>query len=271
MSNAEQSIRNLSQVSYKPTDWDDQSWEVVGRFEDSKEFVPAEFKVLPASDVTIDPMFADYGGLPPKSERRWHKAEYHVNDASQMRSREERREQEEQQQREQLEQVVEAARAQAFAEGLEQGRRESAQAHDAKLAELRQKIQTVLQDFQRQNVEMVQRVEQQAVGLSLDISKKIIAEAVEINPEYVFNVISEALKQCGTAIIRRVRVSPEDLEFLNLVGIEKHVKDFDGTWHFESDPSVRAGCVVDTSAGEVDFQLDKAWERVREKIIKVMR
>ena len=38
-------------------------------------------------------------------------------------------------------------------------------------------------------------------------------------------------------------------------------------WTFEPDESIHIGCVVVTAAGEVDFNLDKAWERIRKQAL----
>jgi flagellar biosynthesis/type III secretory pathway protein FliH len=114
----------------------------------------------------------------------------------------------------------------------------------------------------------LQALEASAVKLAVEIGEKIVGHAVEINPEYITNIVRQALGKAGGAAIKTVRVSPQDLEFIQVVGVAKQLKEFDGTWAFEADDTIRAGCVVSTSAGEVDFQIDKAWERMRDAVLK---
>ena len=114
-------------------------------------------------------------------------------------------------------------------------------------------------------------MERQAVELALQVARKIIEQAVEINPEYIIPIIREAITSSGSAIIRKVRISPQDMEFVEYAGLRKQLKEFDGSWDFEADESIRSGCIVETSASQIDYQLDKAWERVRDQVVKVIR
>lgn len=262
--------KDLSQGTYTPTPYEDQAWEVVGEFSDSNEFLPEEFQVVSTHSHAIDPMFADYGGLPPPSLRRWH-----VPEAQQMAMNPEHRHEPTQVEEEDHLRVraeeLELIRAEAREEGRISALAEAVENQTAQLENLRTQLARVLQDLESQFAQQLGLVEKQAIELAVQISRKIIVDAVELNPEYIVPLIKEAIEQSGTARITRVRVSPEDLEFISLVGIEKHVKNSEDTWRFEADPSIKSGCVLDSSAGEIDYQLDKAWERLRDQILKVKR
>ena len=114
-------------------------------------------------------------------------------------------------------------------------------------------------------------IERHAVELAVDMARNIIEGAVEINPEYIIPIIREAIQMAGGATIERVRVSPEDMEFIEVIGVAKRLKEHDGSWNFEADPEIKSGCVVDTSAGQVDYQLDQAWARARDEVLKLTR
>lgn len=256
---------DLNQASYRATPWEDQRWEIVGEFKGDERFLPAEFEVLPTTAQAADPMFADYGGLPPHSEKRWHLP---VGLSTAKNPFKERTEEEEENDPrikihpDELEKKLAAARDEGRVEALT-----AAISHQqSNLERLQGQINNVLSDMDAQMKERAILLERQALALALEISKKLIHDAVEINPEYILPVISEAIGKVGTATVRSVRVSPEDMEFINIIGIEKQLKEFDGTWTFQADPSIKSGCVVDTSAGEVDFQLEAAWDRIRDKI-----
>ena len=59
----------LSQITYKGTPYEDCSWELVGEFHNQNSFEPSSFAVLDGRTMIADPMFADYGGVPPAGDR----------------------------------------------------------------------------------------------------------------------------------------------------------------------------------------------------------
>jgi flagellar assembly protein FliH len=132
-------------------------------------------------------------------------------------------------------------------------------------------IEIVLKDLIQQSERTLQELESDAVKFSLEIAKKLVGQAVEINPEYIIEIVREALSKVGSALIERVRVSPQDFEFIEIFGVRKMLDDSDQSWNFESDETVRSGCVVDTSAGEIDYQLEEAWQRIAEQVMRVVK
>jgi flagellar assembly protein FliH len=264
-------INPNGQASYSPTAYADEHWEIVGEFHEEQFFIPDQFQVVGASSLTTDPMFANYGGLPESSDTRLHapidaqgkqKSEVRYRGLEKAATEEDNRIKLTQQE---LEQKLEAAKQEGKFEALE----ESVLRHQEQLEKLQTQINIILQDMDKQVSEKVATIENQALNLALEISRLLVRGAVEINPEYILPLISEAIDKVGTASIKRVRISPEDMEFINIVGVEKQLKEFDGSWVFEADGTIRSGCIVDTSAGEIDFQLEPAWERVKDKIIRV--
>ncbi|MCB0339351.1 MAG: hypothetical protein KDD53_07090, partial [Bdellovibrionales bacterium] len=132
------------------------------------------------------------------------------------------------------------------------------------------RISEVFEDLSKQLSEKLAVIEQQAVQLAIEVSRKIVDTTVEIQPEYLIEVIREGLKHTGAATISKIRVSPQDMEFINVIGISKQFKEHDGSWSFEADDSIRSGCVIETSAGEIDYRLDEAWKRVQDSVLKVI-
>lgn len=260
---------HITQLTYRTEKYSDTTWEIVGERAEDLGFVPMEFPAISQAQVTVDPMFADYGGLQNSDqERRWHMPEgVRGNPISDREAKEAL-----------LEEVAKAKELEIekrIAEAEERGRasamEEFTTTQNEKLAHIEQRMTSILQDLAKQLAHNITIIEKDALDLTLTISEKLIGYAVEINPEYVSEIIKEALRHSGSAKILKVRVSQEDMEFINVVGISKTIKDFDGTWNFEGDPTIRAGCVVETSAGQIDYQLDKAWERIRDSVLGVTK
>lgn len=261
----------ISQASYNGTPYEDASWEVVGDFKHQEEFLPLEVAVMSVAVKPFDPMFANYGGLSTEPiTSRWHLPEgvsaqqsrqAHAKDDPAIAENEVRLAAEE----------LERIRSEADAAGFERGIRETQASMQTALSQREARLARVLTDLNAQLKEQLSLVERQAIELALNISRKVISFAVEINPEYIAQIINDAIAQSGAAAVRRIRVSPEDMEFIDVVGIEKQLENFNPAWKFEADATIKTGCVVETSAGEIDYQLDAAWERIRENIVKVTR
>lgn len=265
----QQKSSDLNQLSYKPTEYADSTYEVVGTYEEEYHFLPLEMPVLDES-IPVDGMFADYGGGGTVSEdkTRWHLPKNVAYKSEAKRKEEEKAtivkrtpltDKE-------IEQIKEAA----YAEGRESSLAEAATMATEKMAVLEGKMTEIFTDLEKQLNEHIVQVQKQTVQLALAISSRIVSSAVEVNPEYIEQIVAEALAHAGSAQVSKVRVSTQDLEFIDVIGVRKKIKQFDGSWEFEADPAIKAGCVVETSAGEIDFDLDKAWERIRDNVVKVI-
>ena len=258
---------NLTQESFQETQYADASWEVVGDAPGEETFIPLEIDRLEGHARMIDPMFADYGGIETaEGSQRWHLPEGEavgikstpeaVEDDNSLRM---------------TEQEIEAIKKEAYEEGHKAAMEGEIAQNAERMSSMETRLTQLIKDMDVQTKEHRENLEKRSVEFSLDVANKLIQSAVEINPEYIIPIIKEAITHSGAASIKKVRVSPEDMEFIQLIGLEKHLKEFDGTWAFESDTTIKAGCVIESSAGEVDYQLDAAWERIKESVVKVIR
>jgi len=263
----ESQVRKVSQREYSGTAYEDQSWEIVGELAEHNEFVPMEINIIPRKRQAIDPMFQDFGGLSGGDEKkRMHlptevakafgsKAKVEDKDLGKLKL---------------LPEELEALKRQAFEEGVQAGMGRGEEEANTKLQVMQKGMQTVLQDLAQQITQNLRGIEKNAAELALGVAEKMVGYAVEINPEYIGQLVKEALTHAGSAAIKKVRVSPQDMEFIEIVGIPKQLVEMKGEWTFEKDDRIKAGCVVETSAGEIDFRLDEAWERVKGNVLKAL-
>lgn len=161
--------------------------------------------------------------------------------------------------------------AEAEARGRAAALEEAKTQRDLELKALEERFLILIQTMSEENALRLQEIEKASLMVSLELSKKIIEQAVEINPEYLVDVLKQAIQSAGSASIKKVKVSPQDLEFIEIMGLSKKFKEFDGTWNFEADAAVKSGCVIETSAGEVDFNLEKSWERIAESVVRLIK
>lgn len=265
MSQSEQ----LSQPEYNETPYCDVEWEVVGERFDTENFTPLQIEVVPRARVAFDPMFANYGGIPKNSQKeRWHLPEGETfqaaTDPKSAKSKNALEQPAAQASTEQIEALKQQLNLEMQARFEEQLAEKLAQ----QASSLSTRFENIFKDQLAQQQEHLAQLEQLALSLALAISKKLLDNAVEVNPEYIVPIINQAITQSGSAKIKAIKVSLQDLEFIELEGIQKRLKAYDGSWVFEADENIKSGCILETSGSTLDFQLDQAWERIKESVIK---
>lgn len=256
-------------LEFQQTPYHDASWPIVGEVDLNPDFTPMKVAVLP-STFSADPMFGSYGGVTPSGvSHRWHLPEgiaYKAPEKERTQSDSEVPDDTVTLNKDQLAKML----AEAEEKGREAAIADAVEAQQGKMAELEGRLQQMLDELVGQLNQHILGIERAAVKLSIELAHKLIGQGVEVNPEYIVDVVKEALKHLGGASIKGIRVSPADYEFINVVGVFKKLKEVNGSWEFSPDEEVKSGCVVDTSSGEIDFQIDAAWERIKEKVIKVI-
>ena len=97
--------------------------------------------------------------------------------------------------------------------------------------------------------------------LGLAIARKLVGEALRVNPEAVRATVEEALRHI--AHIRAplsIIVHPQDAPLVRTYLETASPQD---TWSLREDPAIACGgCRVETPAGEVDATLDQRWHRI---------
>jgi flagellar biosynthesis/type III secretory pathway protein FliH len=154
--------------------------------------------------------------------------------------------------------------AQAYAKGCRDTRDEVSQVQ----SQLEERYALLWEDMQNQVDELVKLHEAKAVELALAVAKRLVGDVVDERRDYIQGVVSQAVELSHGAKILSVRVGPHDFEFLKLSQYAEQTRLLLGEGvKFVSDESIRAGCVLVTSAGEVDLNLDSAWERIRSRVL----
>ena len=159
----------------------------------------------------------------------------------------------------------------AYNQGKEEALIEAVSSNNERFIVMEQQLKSILEDLSAQERANVEELEQEALKLTIDISQKVIEHAVEINPEYIIKLIREALKLSGGARVKKVRVSPQDMEFIEVLKVAQSIKEFDGSWNFEADETIKAGCILESSAGSINFELEKSWERIKDKVLSIKK
>lgn len=274
---------------YVPGAYQEQQWEVItapaeGQLPNQSSFLPQEFERVGQLSVVDEPMFERFDGRTEGSAQEPGPESLSGDEdqsASQTTSRsaEESLETEElrfgeneQYQLEpsedpQVEPSVDmvAVAEEAYARGIADARAEIAESERRR----EERFIQVIEDLQAQAQEMARNHENRAVELAFQVAKKLVGDIAEHQREYVIRVINEGIAAAEGSQMVRISVSPQDYEFLSLEGMRDRIKtQTEHTPEFRRDETIKAGCVITTEAGEIDFDLDRAWARLHDKVMR---
>ena len=159
-------------------------------------------------------------------------------------------------------QLIEAARAEGYAAGHQDGAAQAA----AVIAETQVALQGAAQALVAEREALADSTERAAVELALQLAGKVVNAAVAADPELVVEAVRGALRLLVDRERFTVLVNPADLEIVRegLVGV---IAELGGVEHFEVQGErrvARGGAVVRTAEGEVDASLDAKLQRARE-------
>ena len=252
-----------SSAGFQETPYADSSWEIVGPPPGNGTFEAMQLENLNTTTRVVDPMFADFGGRGTEGKAvRWHLPENQTG-SQRPAPRPDEPKVVGVPEAEVVRRIAEATAA-ARSAGLAEGRAEVAETN----SKATERLTTWCKDLESQLLANSATLEAAALQIAVEISHKILFATAEVNPEYIVPIIREGLRLTQGARIHKVRVSPQDLEFVELEGVAKKLSEFDGSWSFVADETVKAGCIVETSAGEVDLDLEAAWQRVAQQVLR---
>lgn len=167
---------------------------------------------------------------------------------------------------------AERIRGLAHTEGYERG---FAGGHGDGLAETRQAalaLGEALAGIERSREQLTRSLEQDALDMTLALAAKIVAGALEVQPERVIDVVAGALRRISERRTTTVLVNPADLEIVSSAIGELSVR-VGGIelCDVQSDRRVgRGGAIVRTPEGEVDACIATQLERAREVTLEAL-
>ncbi|MGV3742214.1 MAG: flagellar assembly protein FliH [Burkholderiaceae bacterium] len=165
--------------------------------------------------------------------------------------------------------ILEKARQQGYAEGKQQGQEEGRKAgytagleqgrNDAEkeIACLRQ----LTESFRSEITQANEVIAQDMLSLALDLSKAMLKSALQIRPELVLPVVSEAIRYLPTlqqpALLY---LHPMDAQLV-LRAMESELSK--SGWRVIEDAQIdRGGCRIETGSNQIDATAPVRWQRI---------
>ncbi len=169
--------------------------------------------------------------------------------------------------------IRDGAREQGFAQGRAEG---AAQARAEVMAHLDPALRAVAaaaEAMAAERAQLADRVERRAIDLALELAGKIVAGAVEAQPERVLDVVRGALRCLVERERIQVLVHPEDLALVRdaMAGLAAELGGIEHIDVQEERRVNRGGALVRTAAAQIDADLDAKLDRAREIIAAELR
>lgn len=154
---------------------------------------------------------------------------------------------------EQVERIHLQSREEGYAAGYQEGRAQAAQEV--------QHLRALLDDAGGALGDLDQTVAEELLALALEVSRRMLGQALKLRPELVLPVIQEAVR-CLPQFQQTVRLvlHPQDAALVHSYIAEHPAAS---SWILVEDAHLeRGGCRVETPNGEVDATLQNRWQRV---------
>lgn len=169
---------------------------------------------------------------------------------------------EEVRQHQRLKEEYERGRKAGIEEGLDQAMVEIIDNSQKQIAHLA----AMTREFVVKSQEVLRTAEVEAVKFALEVSRHILISTSDVRPEYIVDVVREGIRSLGAGTPTRVRISEQDYEFMQVVGLPPEISEEELGVKYVVDPLIKTGCVIETNFGEIDLQLESMWEQVKDKI-----
>jgi flagellar assembly protein FliH len=171
--------------------------------------------------------------------------------------------------RAEADQIREQARAEGFAAGHAEGAAAGHAEARTELAPAVQALHAAVQSLEAERAGLADHVEETAVELALELAAKVVAGAVEAQPERVLDVVRGALRCFMERERVQVLVHPDDLGLVR-EAIDELTGELGGVDHVEVQEERRigrGGAIVRTATAQIDASLQTKLDRAREVIV----
>lgn len=248
------SLRNFTQSGYRSV-----AWEIAEGLGPQMLFEPLEIEILESAISMTDPFFDDFSKSGVQ-KRSMYRVPVSKAEAAAVAV---------QAQGPSIEEQLEAKYQEGFKAGIEQGKAAALKESEAAQKAEQAKTQTFFRNIETQIQSFFADTEKKALQFSLEVSRELLQATAEAKPEYILEVIRKGLHATGSATPIKLRVSPADYEFLNIVGLPRDLTSEELGIEYVADEAIKSGCVIETNYGDVDLQLDSMWEQLRENLREV--
>lgn len=172
-------------------------------------------------------------------------------------------------------QVMEEAketREQAGIEGYTDGLKRAQAEIEADRQMAMEQSQQLVEEARRTKLSILDSAEIDMVRLVMAIARKVIVAELSINPQAIVEIVRQAIYYLDSPENLRVYVNPTDLQaLLDAIALEglSQIGSRDMAIDLKGDQRISSGgCIIDSSMGSVDAQLEGRMRKVEEAIME---
>jgi flagellar assembly protein FliH len=162
---------------------------------------------------------------------------------------------------EQIPKLREDAQQEGYAAGFEEGRRAGEAEGRQRSAEIAEQLARLAQGFRAELLRADDCMANEIVDLALDVAKAVLKVGLEIRPDLVIPVVSEAVRYLPSVQHPAVvSLNPEDVAL-----VEEHLHEdlAEGGWRVAEDAAIeRGGCRIETATNQIDATVNTRWKRL---------
>jgi flagellar biosynthesis/type III secretory pathway protein FliH len=264
-SQIESSEPKITQLNHVTSPFIEAGFPIIGDVNDNYQFEPFKAELIGENDLKSDPMFeifADFENNP--SNIRWHLPP----DIA-------KQKQLELIQGDQVEQTItltvkefENEIKSATEKGASEGFISAQNQFEEKLTESSRRILDIFEQLKEQIDASIEMMQRKAVKLSVDLAGQILNQKINEDPYYLIPVIREAFGLVSDSKIFSVKVSPHDFEFLDKSQLLEKLGQQQDTWEFLPDSNIEAGCIVETTAGQIEIDLLSSFSQLKNILLE---
>lgn len=147
-----------------------------------------------------------------------------------------------------------------FKEGSAAGYKEGRESAEIEVKAEVERLQMLLSKLDHDLHEIDQHVANDLLDLAIALAKKVVAQALALNPNLIIPIVQEAIRNLpSTANHPRLFLHPDDAILITTHLGNQIEQD---NWQIREDPQIaRGGCRIEASGSEINASLETRWQR----------
>ena len=160
--------------------------------------------------------------------------------------------------------VFQHAKEEGYEAGLQEGKsvgyKEGREIAETEVKAEIARLQMLLSKLDHDLHALDQHVTNDLLELAIALAKKVVAQALELNPKLIIPIVQEAIRNLPNVMNHpRLFLHPDDAALINAHLSDQMEQD---NWQIREDPQIaRGGCRIEAGGSEINATLETRWHR----------
>ncbi|MCL1050699.1 flagellar assembly protein FliH [Shewanella abyssi] len=151
---------------------------------------------------------------------------------------------------------------QGHTEGFEQGKEQGVEAGLQASAEMLQRFETLLSQFEQPLSILDTEIEKELLSTAMSLAKAVIGHELKTHPEHILSALRQGVDSLPIKEQKvNIRLSPDDESLVSNLYTAAQLER--NRWDIEADPSLSAGdCIITSGRSHIDMTVDTRIQHV---------